>query len=68
MTDIIIKGNKIPKIKEVSFGHVDSLNFHVNSKKLADKLLEELRGKQYIYARIYVDNELIHEEQLKWVY
>ena len=45
LTDIIIKGNKIPKIKEASFGHVDSLDFHVNSKKLADKLLEELREK-----------------------
>ena len=65
---IVFKGNSIPKIKEESFGHVDNLDFHVNSKKLADDLLEELRDNQFLYVRIYVDNELIHEEQLKWVY
>ena len=68
LEEIVFKGNSIPKISEASFGHTNNLNFHVNSKELADELLEELRGKHYLYARIYVDNELIYEEKINRVY
>lgn len=65
LSEVIFEGNSIPKIAEVAFGsHTNEINFHVNSKELAEELLKKLEGKQHFYARIYVGNELVLEKQL----
>lgn len=44
------------------------INFYVESKKLADKLLKELRGKQEVRVHIYAGGKLIHNKRIKYDY
>jgi hypothetical protein len=68
LKEMIFKGNHIPKIEERALGYTKDIIFHVKNKELAEKLLTELRGKDSLYAHIYVGNELLYEEQIDHSY
>jgi hypothetical protein len=64
---IVFEGNTIPKFEWGSLGYTNDKNFYVKNKKLAKKLLKELKGKVNVYAHIYVGKKLFCEKKLEEV-
>jgi hypothetical protein len=65
--EIIFEGDDIPRIEEFP-GFSNNINFYVKNKELAEKLLNELEGKEYVYAHIYVGDELIYSKEIVHYY